>query len=104
MNQLDLFRELPEMPKPAPPEIISPKHDMSADADREYRIGVTVLEIPDPARCAQILIEEFPDATKEELLAVIAECEPIVIRWGCPDLSILRAELERAHPAWVASG
>jgi hypothetical protein len=70
------------------------------DADK-HDIVVTILEEPDQAACATMLAAEHPTATQADLLAIISEIDPELHKMGFPPLSVLRAELERVHPAWV---
>jgi hypothetical protein len=70
------------------------------DTDK-HDIAVTIAEDGDQVRCAKTLAEHYPAATKAELLAIVAELEPDLRGMGFAPLSVLRAELERVHPAWV---
>jgi hypothetical protein len=69
------------------------------EADK-HEIRVTILEDGDQVRCAKTLAEHYPTTAKAELLGIMAELEPELRGMGFGPLSVLRAELERVHPAW----
>ena len=73
--------------------------DDSDDAD----MAQTIIETGDQRHCAQLLVRHWPTAAKDRILAVIEWAEPELRRMGFSDLSLLRTELARIHPAWGSS-
>jgi hypothetical protein len=69
-------------------------------SDARYQVSLIICEEPDQARCARTLAQHHPQATQAELIGIINECEPQLRSMGFGNLSVLRKELERVHPAW----
>ena len=84
-------------------------YDQSVDvygalsAKERFELAQAIAEGGDQKRCAEYLVKEYPTATKAELLAEINIVEPDLAANGFSDLSVLRRELERVHPAWGSS-
>ena len=63
-------------------------------------LAVLVNETGDQAKCAMILAEEFPDADRDDMEAVINQCDRELMRQGFSSLNRLRQELVKVHPSW----
>ena len=87
-----------EMPlQVAPPKIYVPP---GRAPDPWVELAILVNETGDQAECARILAEEFPDADRADMEAVINQCERELMRQGFSSLNQLRRELVRVHPSW----
>jgi hypothetical protein len=100
MTQLNLFGELPVQIEPA---LALPPPRPAPPPDPLDEVRLWIMDGTDQVECAADLAERWPDIAKDDLLAVIADCERAIVGWGCESLSVLRAELERVHPAWRAA-
>jgi hypothetical protein len=63
-------------------------------------MALIIVETWDDERCAQLLADDFPDASRDDVLAAIDETEPAFLSMGFGGLSQLRKQVERVHPAW----
>jgi len=63
-------------------------------------MALMIVETWGQKRCAQLLADDFPDASRDDVLAAIDETEPAFRSMGFGGLSQLRAEIQRLHPAW----
>ena len=61
---------------------------------------IIIAEAGDQKRCAQFLADRYSTAAKADLLSVMEGVEPSLRQRGLGDLSELRTELARVHPAW----
>jgi hypothetical protein len=60
-------------------------------------IAVTINEIDDPVDCAAVLAKNWPNTSRDLLLDLIAESEPVLVRMGFKPLRALRAELAKTR-------
>jgi hypothetical protein len=63
-------------------------------------MALIIVETWGQERCAQFLADDFPDASRDDVLTAIDETEPVFLSMGFDGLSQLRKEVERVHPAW----
>jgi hypothetical protein len=64
-------------------------------------MALMIVETWGQERCAQLLADDFPDASRDDVLTAIDETEPAFRSMGFGDLFQLREEIQRVHPAWM---
>jgi len=96
MTQFKMFPDTPAMGRPKrDPDPMPPPTMTNVDL-----MALTIVETWDDERCVQLLADDFPNASRDDVLAAIDETEPAFLSMGFGGLSQLRKQVERVHPAW----
>jgi hypothetical protein len=96
MTQFEMFPDTPALGRPKRDPDSMPSPTMT-NVDL---MALIIVETWDHERSAKMLADDFPDASRDDVLAAIDETEPAFFSMGFAGLSQLRKEVERIHPAW----